>query len=63
MKKVMTLGNGLMLQIAVSGDSIKTWLNGRSGFFTALCIKAIGINLVMVAFFVLIRIVDSLENI
>lgn len=63
MKKVMTLGNGLMLQIAFSGDSIKIWLNGRSGSFTALCIKAIGINLVMVAFFVLIRIVDSLENI
>lgn len=63
MEKVMTLGNGLMLQIAVSGDSTKTWLNGKSESFIALCIKAICINLVMVAFFVLIRIVDSLENI
>ncbi len=32
MEKVMTLGNGFMLQIAVYGDSIKTWLNVRSDF-------------------------------
>ncbi len=36
MGKVMTLGNGLMLQIAVLCDSIRAWLNGKSELFTVL---------------------------
>ena len=59
----MTLGNGLMLQVAVLRNSIKAWFNGKSEFFTALCIKAIRTNLVLVVFFVLFCIVYSLENI
>ena len=75
MGKVMKLGNGLMLQIAVLHDSIKTWLNGKSEFFTALInegedeyedvsrIQVVGLYLGMVAVFVLISITGSLENI
>lgn len=74
MEKVMTLGNGLMLQIAVLCDSIKTWLNGKSEFFTAILnegeeeyeevsrLQVIGINLGMLAALVLIGIVGSIEN-
>ncbi len=70
----MTLSNGLMLQIAVLCDSIKAWLNGKSEFFTALVnegedeyeevsrIQVIGIHLGMLAFFALVGIVGSIEN-
>lgn len=73
MEQVTTLGNGLMLQIAVLRDSIKAWLNGKSEFFTDLInegeddyeeisrIQVIGINLGIVAFFVLIGIVETIE--
>ena len=74
MEKVMTLGNGLMLQIAVLCDSIKVWLNGKSEYFTAILnegeedyeevsrLQVIGINLGMLAALVLIGIVGSIEN-
>ena len=70
----MMLGNGLMLQITVLCDSFKTWLNGKSEFFTSLVnegeddyeevsrLQVIGINLGLLAAFVLIGIVGSIEN-
>ena len=74
MEKTTTLGNGFTVAIAVLFDSIKTWLNGRSEFFTALLnageddyvevsrLQVISVNLCVFVAIVLIGIVGNLEN-
>lgn len=75
MEKVTTLGNSFMFAIAALPGSIKTWLNGKSEFFTALLnegeddyaevsrLQVLGIHLGILALVVVIGLVCHLENI
>lgn len=75
MEKVMTLGNGFTVALAALPGSVKTWLNGKSEFFTAILnwgeddyvevsrLQVFGIHLGILAALVLIVVVGNLENI